>query len=85
MNPNFHGTIAFCGDLTSYKFDNNNKLFVERYGNEMTIELFEELLSQTKEHNNKKIKKKTNKYNLLPFPAIMSFMAFKVHVTIILY
>ena len=51
LNQNFHGTIAFCGDLTSYKFNDNNQLFVECYGNEMTIELFEELLEQIKNHN----------------------------------
>lgn len=60
LNPNFHGTIDFCGDLTSYK------LGVPMYGNEILIELFEELLHQIKEHNKGKDKDKQIQFVAVP-------------------
>ena len=54
LNKNFCGTIDFCGDLTCYKKD-----LVPPFGNEIVIEVFEELLAQIKKHNeNNKAKDK---------------------------
>ena len=66
LNPDFCGTIAFCGDLTSYKLNDDYSLHVHRYGNEMIIELFEELLAQIKEHNKNKEKDKQIQFVAVP-------------------
>ena len=66
LNKDFCGTIAFCGDLTSYKLNSDGSLHVHRYGNEMIIELFEELLAQIKEHNKNKEKDKQIQFVAVP-------------------
>ena len=66
LNKDFCGTIAFCGDLTSYKLNSDGSLHVHRYGNEMIIELFEELLAQIKEHNKHKEKDKQIQFVAVP-------------------
>ena len=66
LNPAFHGTISFCGDLTSYKTC-HGEVFIEKpYGNEIVIEVFEELLAQIKEHNKDKDKDKQIQFVAVP-------------------
>ena len=66
LNPAFHGTISFCGDLTSYK-TRHGEVFIEKpYGNEIVIEVFEELLAQIKEHNKNKEKDKQIQFVAVP-------------------
>ena len=59
LNENFCGTIDFCGDLTAYKN-------VQPFGNEIVIEVFEELLAQIKEHNKDKEKDKQIQFVAVP-------------------
>ena len=55
LNKDWRGALAFCGDLTSYK-DNCN--YIDGLcGNEIMIEVFEELLDQLEKHNKQIIKK----------------------------
>ena len=61
LNENFCGTIDFCGDLTSYKGD-----LVPPFGNEIVIEVFEELLEQIKAHNEGKKKDKQIQFVAVP-------------------
>ena len=66
LNENFCGTIAFCGDLTSYK--GLGKACIERqFGNEIIIDVFKELLEKVKEQNkNQKDRKKQIKFVAVP-------------------
>ena len=66
LNPEFHGTINFCGDLTSYKTHNGEVLIERPYGNEIVIEVFEALLGQIKEHNKGKDKKQQIQFVAVP-------------------
>ena len=59
LNENFCGTIDFCGDLTAYKN-------VRPFGNEIVIEVFEELLEQIKAHNEGKEKDKQIQFVAVP-------------------
>ena len=66
LNPAFHGTISFCGDLTSYKTDKGEVLIEKPYGNEIVIEVFEALLEQIKKHNQGKDKKQQIQFVAVP-------------------
>ena len=66
LNPAFHGTISFCGDLTSYKGHHCKVLIEKPYGNEIVIEVFEELLAQIKKHNENKEKDKQIQFVAVP-------------------
>ena len=75
LNENFCGTIDFCGDLTSYKRHrnkNNNSLKTGRlliespFGNEIIIDVFEELLNKIKKHNVNKNKEKQIQFVAVP-------------------
>ena len=56
LNENWRGALAFCGDLTSYK-GNCNYIIDGLCGNEIMIEVFEELLDQLEKHNKQIIEK----------------------------
>ena len=66
LNPKFHGTIDFCGDLTAFKHSGIDMCFEEPYGNEIVIEVFEELLTQIKEHNKDKDKDQQIQFVAVP-------------------
>ena len=53
LNEDWRGALAFCGDLTSFKKTGMNYLVDDRhqFGNEIVIELFEDLLDKLEEHN----------------------------------
>ena len=75
LNENFCGTIDFCGDLTSYKRNpkkrersyRTGKFEIERpFGNEIIIDVFEELLNKIKKHNSYKNKEKQIQFVAVP-------------------
>ena len=75
LNENFCGTIDFCGDLTSYKrhsrqgevLNRTGPFAIERpFGNEIIIDVFEELLNKIKKHNNDKNKEKQIQFVAVP-------------------
>ena len=49
LSKDWRGALAFCGDLTSYK--NNCEYNDGPYGNEIMVEVLEELLDQLEKHN----------------------------------
>ena len=53
LSTDWRGALAFCGDLTSFKTTNVRRSLDEKYqfGNEIVIELFEDLLDKLEEHN----------------------------------
>ena len=53
LSTDWRGALAFCGDLTSFKTTNLRLSLDEKYqfGNEIVIELFEDLLDKLEEHN----------------------------------
>ena len=57
LNKNWRGALAFCGDLTAYKgFPLYTRTTEGWLGNEIIIEVFEELLDQLEKHNEQIIK-----------------------------
>ena len=87
LNENFCGTIDFCGDLTSYKRCAKNRteaysgnrtgpFAIERpFGNEIIIDVFEELLKKIKEHN--KTKQKDKQIQFVAVPGNHEFLGFQ--------
>lgn len=76
LNKDWRGALAFCGDLTSYKgfrfYDQGIEEFI---GNEIVIEVFEELLEQLEEHNEQIIKRNRNKSGDQPKEEEAKFVA----------
>ena len=69
LNKNFCGTIDFCGDLTAYKV-------VRPFGNEIVIEVFEELLAQIRKHNKKNKEEKNKQIQFVAVPGNHEFYNF---------
>ena len=85
LNENFCGTIDFCGDLTSYKryrregdgYDRTGPFIIERpFGNEIIIDVFEELLNKIQQHNEKH-KQKDKQIQFVAVPGNHEFLGFQ--------